>query len=487
MHGKILRYSISTGSGVVTNSSKKIFELRKESWHDTRFLPVVGMYVEFRCDTNGYSITNAKASYYQDFPPDSLIKEADFWKSNTDEELKQKEQDIRNQIVQKIFKETNYFTLKSIEPSSSVQDCLKEYFTQEFSAINTITNENDTNFNFKINYLHTKRFLLKAMDYLVFTDRVITLDTFANDLQTLNRLEYSYKNFIKHTNINIEKIYENSFLEMQYNYRGVLKAILSTREKILQLNNKIKNSIYETKQIKLKLENKKNDEKTLNIKLDNIRLIIAKSEEEVKILKRTLESLSKLEEAFKQQYFKVFEAVFKKFYELLINKTKEAMDICATRLDDKIWKLGMSSTAIKNMFFKHDINESYCTMTFLGQYLRRLDKNKLGENDKIVYDYYFDYKQAHEKKFLIFTTNQKIEIALKIQIMSISKNYSVVIIKREAEFYSSINTQKFELGYIDPFVNIDVRQLLDEARNSKYNENTKFTIVSKEQIAALKD
>lgn len=485
MHGKILRYSISTGSGVVTNSSKKIFELRKESWHDSRFLPVVGMFVEFRCDSNGYSITDAKASYYQDFPPGSLIKEIDFWKSNTDEELKQKEQDIRNQIAQKIFKETNYFTLKNIELSSSIQDCLKQYFSQEFSAINFIMNE--SNEKAKINYLQTKRFLLKAMDYLVFTDRNITMDTFVIDLQRLNQLEYSYKNFAKNININANKIYEESFLDMQYNYKGVVKAILGTKEKILQLNNKIRTSVYDIKQIRLKLENKKNDEKALNAKLENIRAIISRSEEEIKILQKTLENLTQLANDFKEEYFKLFEVTFKKIYELLTNKTIEAMNICATQLDDRIWKLGMNSTAIKNMFFKHDINDSYCTMTFLGQYLRRLDKNKLSDSEKAVYNYYYKYKQTHEKKFLIFTTNQKLEMSLKIQIMSISKDYSVVIVKKDGEFYANISREKFELGYIDPYVDADIKQLLFEARSSKYNENTKFTIVSKEQIASLKD
>ncbi|PAF48407.1 hypothetical protein BKH46_00390 [Helicobacter sp. 12S02634-8] len=487
MHGKIIRYSISIGSGVVTNASKKIFELRKESWHDTRFLPAVGMYVEFRCDSNGYSITDAKASNYQDFPPEALIKEIDFWKTDTDEELKQKEQDLQNQITQKIYKETNYATLRAIAASSSVQDCLKEYFAREFNTIKFILEDNDTQHSSKINYLSTKRFLLKAMDYLVFTDRNITMDTFASDLQKLNKLEYSYKNFTKNKNINFEKIYESCFLDLQYNYRGAIKAILSTKEKILQLNNKIKGSIYEIKQIKTKLENKKNDEKNLHTKLESIKLTIKKSEEEISALRQTLQNLTHLSEEFKREHFLTFKAVFKRFYELLINKTIEAMDICASSFDDKIWKLGMGSMAIKNMFFKHNINESYCAMTFLGQYLRRLDKNKLSENEKATYNYYYQYKQTHEKKFLIFTTNQKLEMALKIQIMSLSKNYSVMIVKKDGEFYTHINQQKFELGYIDPYVDADIKQLIEEAKSSKYNTDTRFAIVSKEQIATLKD
>ena len=56
MHGRISRYSMATGSGVVTNYSKKIFELRKEHWHDRKLLPAAGMYVEFRLDESGHIV-----------------------------------------------------------------------------------------------------------------------------------------------------------------------------------------------------------------------------------------------------------------------------------------------------------------------------------------------------------------------------------------------------------------------------------------------
>lgn len=487
MHGKILRYSISTGFGVITNHSKKIFEFRKESWHDNKFLPTAGLFVEFRCDNNSFVITDAKASYYQYFSSNSFIKEIDFWKSDNDEELKQKEQDMKNQIVQKIFKETNYFNLKVINPSTSIQDALEQYFAQEFSAIKFIMKESGANDSPIISFLHVKRFLFKAMDYLVFTDRGVTMDTFAEELQKLNRLEYFYKNFTKNVHININEIYESCFLAIQYDYRGVCRAILSTEERILQLNNKIKNSIFEVKQIKLKLENKKNDGKSLKIKLENIRTIIVKSEEEIKILKKTLTSLKYTAETFSKQYVRAFEIMFKKIYQLLISKTKEAMDVYATQLDDKIWKIGMNSTAIKNVFFGQNIDNSYCAMTFLGQYFKKLDKSKLINNDKITYDYYSKFKELYEKKFLIFTTNQKLEIMLKMQIMSISKTHSVIVVKKDGEFYANISRQKFELGYIDPHVDTDIKQLLEEVRRSKYNENTHFSIVSKEQIDMLKN
>ena len=50
MHGKIVRYLSNNGKGVVINSSKMLFEFTKETWHDKKVIPMVGMYVEFRCD-----------------------------------------------------------------------------------------------------------------------------------------------------------------------------------------------------------------------------------------------------------------------------------------------------------------------------------------------------------------------------------------------------------------------------------------------------
>lgn len=78
MHGKITRYTATTGSGVIMNASKKIFELKKDSWHDGRNRPAVGMYVEFRTNDGGIQVTDARASKYQSFPPDALIREIDF-------------------------------------------------------------------------------------------------------------------------------------------------------------------------------------------------------------------------------------------------------------------------------------------------------------------------------------------------------------------------------------------------------------------------
>ncbi|TLD96056.1 hypothetical protein LS71_007365 [Helicobacter jaachi] len=484
MHGKILRYSNQTKNGVVVNASKKIFELRNTSWHDQRMMPSAGMLVEFRLDDGGYVITDCKASRYQSFPEGGLIREIDFWRTNTDDELKSKEADAKAAIAKQIFAETNYLKLNSIQLSTPIPESIKEYFQEEFNALNSIAGMDDGEEpQKKINYIVIKPYLSKAIDYLVFNDRHITMDNFADDMQVLKKLEYSYRHFQTNTNLTPDKIYQECFLDVQYHYKGVLRAIETFNEKKLSLQNKIRVGSMELRSIKSKLDAKKGDPKALEERAIRTRAIITKAESDIKILSATIDRLKALSDNFKKENLVKFEEVFHKMYEILISKTKEAMDICATHIDNKLWHLGMSSLAIKNVFFKHNINSPFCAMTFLGNHVKMLDKGKLRDNEYAVYQYYNKYMSKNAKHFLIFTDNPNFGLDLKIKIMSASKFYNVVIYHKEIEYFSAVNRQAFELIYIDSELKFQTpASIIKIGKESKRNKNTNFALLSLAQI-----
>ncbi len=354
MHGKILRYSNQTKNGVIINANKKIFELRGKNWHDQRMMPSTGMLVEFRLDDDGNIVTSCKASKYQHFPEGGLLREIDFWRTNTDEELKSKESDAQGNIAKQIFEETDYYKLNSIELSTPIQDTIKNYFQAEFNALNSIEgmeseqNEPQT----RINYIILKPYLSKAIDFLVFNDRHVTIDNFADDLQILKKLEYSYKQFQVNTNLTADKIYQECFLDVQYHYKGVLRAIENFNEQKLSMQNKIRVGSMELRSIQSKIDAKKGDPQALEEKKKRTMNVIANAEADIKVITETFERLKSLSENFKKENLAKFESVFNKMYDLLVNKTKDAMDVCATHIDNKLWKLGMASLAIKNVFFK---------------------------------------------------------------------------------------------------------------------------------------
>lgn len=489
MHGKILRYSATTGSGVIMNASKKIFELRKESWHDNRNRPCVGMYVEFRTGENGHVITDARASKYQEFLPDAVIREIDFWRSKTDEELKIKESEARMQAAQKIYAQTNYLKISSLEVNTSIQICIKEFFARELKSIEFLKEVDTSTLVPVLNYTICKRYLDKALDYLIFTDRKLNMDLFAEYQQRLSTLEYSYLFFTNNT-LNTAKVFEEAFLEFQYSFKGAIRAMGGLKDRILQLENKVRVNAQELRVLRSRIDAKKGDEKELQEKISKIRTVTDKAHNEIKILTNGAKNLEDLIKEFSEKNLKIFQAVFNKTIDMLKNKIREAMNVCATQLDNKIWELGMSSISIRNVFFKHDINEPYCMMTFLGQTIKKLDKSKIAAaNEKVTYKYYYNHQEKYVKKYLIFTNLPKVEMTVKIQIMAASKNNNVIIAKKDSQFFAAINKEKFEAIYIDPtqLDNETLIQARNDARDSKYNSQSKLFVIPKEQVQNMKE
>lgn len=476
MHGKILRYAISTGNGVVTNYSKKIFELKKDAWHDNHMLPTAGLYVEFRTRNDGYVIQSARASAWQEFPPGSAIREVDFWKSDTDEELFSMELDARNKITTKIYKETNYYALKSIEPVNTVAECVNLYFKKKYSDINAISGTikaKDPIFK----YAMIKQFLNKALDYLIFNDRKVSLDTFNDLLQDIKKLDYHMDNFQKNVNLNMEHLYEEVFLDWQYNYKGAQKAVGSMREKILQLESKIRGYTSDIKNFRNKMEQKPKERSTFEEKLQRAKELLSNTEEErvqtIEVLKR----LTSLTEGFFKSNFKEFEILFKQSYNDMMALTAKTLDGITTQLDDEIWKVAMKSISIKNAFFKHGMNEPFCAMTFMGQYFNKLNVSMISSIQKPTYNYYSKYKKQWGKNFIVFSNNRDLQLQIQLQTMSISKHYSVYTARKEAEYFTLLHKMKFEICYIDVEAETSVKTIVADTRKVKANAAAKVQFI----------
>ena len=115
----------------------------------------------------------------------------------------------------------------------------------------------------------------------------------------------------------------------------------------------------ELRSIQAKLDAKKGDPKALEAKKVEIAKIVSKAKNDTKSIDMLIDKLKTMSEAFVKDNFATFEVVFTKIYQVLVDKTKEALDICGTKLNDKVWSLGMASQAIKNVFFRKHICHAY--------------------------------------------------------------------------------------------------------------------------------
>lgn len=470
---------------MVSDINKKIFELRANSWHDPRMMPAVGMFVEFRCaDEGGYTIVDCRASSYQSFPEGSLVREIDFWRTNTDDELRQKESDAKAAIAKEIFAKTNYAKLEGIEVSTDAQACIREHFRDEFNAIGFLdkikseaSGDSCSLEDRPLNYLIVKPFLNKAVDYLVYNDKHASMDSFAEELQIIKQLEYSHNAFKVNVNINIDKIYRETFLDSQHHYKGVLRAIDTFKEKKLQIDNKIRVCNMEVRSLQSKIDAKKGDINVLQARQTEVQNIIKKTQADSDTINALMEKLKAMCDNFVKDNYKAFEVVFNKMYHILITKTKEALDICGTRLDDKAWRLAMESTSIKNTFFRQNVNTPFCAMTFVKHHAERLDKGKMGNNESVVYNYYKQYEKTY-KNYAIFTENEHFEVELKVKILALAKNTCVYVFQKEIECFSAMNRLRFEFCFIDAELRLtEPRAAAKAVLTSRLNANTKFALL----------
>lgn len=479
MHGKIVRYLSSNGKGAVINLSRKLFEFTKETWHDKKVIPAVDMFVEFRCNEAG-QITDCKASKFQDFGSSSMISESEFWHHDTDEQLETLLSNKRDLTIQKIYKTTNYQTLKTIPIDIKPMEALKIYFQQEFSAIAFLNDLHLPKDKDLYDYTHLKRFSTKTLDNLLYSDKTIPKDDFIEELGIMTRLESAYSDLMRYQNINIDSAFKENFLSQQCHYQALIVAINNAKDTINLCQKRINalksDTLLLERRIQAKVDLEKNSQK-----LQKVQSELSKMVESERYNSNLCKQLLQLKTHFEEHYHKVFTNLYKKTHERIYKKIKSGLDICITILNDKIYHKILKSVSLQKSFFKNPENDRVPTMLyFIEQYLEHLNKDRLNELDTRLYHYINKIKKKDRKYFLIVTTSKQESTNLKLKILCENELYSVKTAYKRTLYFSLINEIAFEKIYIDS-MNIweSPETLIEEAKSFKINANTPFEILSK--------
>ncbi|MCI5969513.1 hypothetical protein [Helicobacter sp.] len=477
MHGRIVRYLNSNGKGVVINASKMLFDFNKETWHDKKVMPMVGMYVEFRCN-EAHQITDCKVSKFQEFGGNTMVSEADFWRYDTDEELLTLQSNARDAIVQKIYKSTDYTKIKEIPLTIKLVETIKNYFHQEFLAISFLNDLPVFEEEIFFDYTHLKRFGMKALDHLLFNDKTIAKDDFIEELSVMTRLDSAFSDFSRYNNANLQQIFQDSFLSKQCHYQALVVAVNNTKDS----QNLTQKRINTLKGDILLLERRIQS----NVELD-------KSTQKLNKLKKDLEEMLKAEkyygglfthlmgmkEKFDAFYLKSFSELYQKIYIRIFKKVKSGLDICITILDNKIYHKVTKSVAFSKNFFKTPENDRIPNIIyFVEQYMEHLNKDRLNEKDALVYRYVNRVCKKHRKYFLVISTNEKRATEIKLKILEQNKFNVVKTAYKNTIYFTMVNEIHFDCIYIDP-ENVwkSPNEFIREIKALKANENTKFSIL----------
>lgn len=480
MHGKITYFSSQNGLGTITNKHKRVFELKKKNWHDPKTIPSSGMYVVFRYDERE-GVTDCKASYCQSFENNLFLKESDFWDSEDDEMLKDIEERRQEELVLLEMGKIDLKKLKIIKPNRSLTNCLQNYFQVQIDAINKNSPKDEEKKNEvkRLDYFLIKRFIDKALNQLLYFDKRITMDDFAKIRQKLVELEYLYTSFSKQPPIDDAILLDEVFLKYQVTYLAIAKKLQGAKEELLVVENRIKSIESEITALQGKIAQAKEGRDELVQKLNK-----RKSDEQDNIRRADLiRGVVTKVEKFCNNFLDFHKQEIPKIYNETKGKIKDELryiiDRLAYDLDYMIWKRAMSSDSIEGTFYKQDIDGSFCSMTFLRYYLKRLDKTKMQQHDKILYGMMQNFEKNQARRFAIVTEHFSVAKKLKLYTLGANKDYCVTIVNRPVEFLTLARSSSYDVVLVDKdSKGINPVELIVKCKKTSLNPAIKFILFS---------
>lgn len=475
MHGRIVQYSHTTGSGIIINNHKKLFDFKLINWHDKTRIPEINLLVEFKCDDDNLSVISVKSSHYQEFGKDSIIKEADFWRTLSDDELEKLEFGVFEDLITKVCKETNYEILSDIKPSISIENFIEYHFEAENHIIQ-IALKLPTNGYELLDYRILTRFLMRTLDSLIYTEKRITKDTFSAYLEIYSKLQYFVTPFYKNSQ-NATKIYE-IFLSQQLYFTAAKRKLINVKDDLLRVENKLhttKSQVFSNEQ-KLSGSNNKHQNEVRE-RLEKLKAQLKELNESKIHLTKLKEKLEGMIKTFKERYEANFAKQFDIVREKIFEQIKLALNTTITSLDNKMWDLGMKSDPIKNHYFKLDTNYSFCILAFVLQYIKMLDTTKLSDNDKILHSYIARYRERNTKNILIVSSDDKLKNKMKIKLFSAYKDFLITTTEKKMEYEIIIANQRFDFVIIDnELEDCNAIEMVIFGKSKKHNKNAKFII-----------
>ena len=446
MHGKIMVYIDATERGTVMDLKKSFYDFNAQSWHDKRSIPSVGVFVEFVADATN-RITSIKPSKYQEFKDGDFVSENDFWRTESDQELDNVAQAKRAEYVTQIYRTTDFNTLDHIPLATTIPEAINRYFKNEMTAVTNLKNSMDTLEKkppLILNYFILKKFLIKALDTLIYMDTSVNQSEFSDIKNTTTRLEASYTDMRdRQKNINIERIFNEMFLSEQVYFQALATAIESQKNRMKTAQLQIRSARME---VNFEQQKPKPDKEKIAARQEKM----ARLTEEITQFSQSIERLEKSKNDFQKRHLETFERAFKITRERLFQKIGSSLDVCATLMDMKIFASALGSSGIRNSYFsKENIFNSFSTVSFAELYLSRLDKYQLNEADQKLNSYVQNVIKQHRKKFLIVSADSELVTDLKIKIFEMGEYYLVKSAMKETNYQQLMRDESFDLVYID--------------------------------------
>ncbi|TLD85594.1 hypothetical protein [Helicobacter sp. MIT 05-5294] len=289
-----------------------------------------------------------------------------------------------------------------IHQTKSIKDCIYDYFGGTENLIKRY--EKEIKSNKDLDFLRIKRFLFTAYNDLFELDSTIPNMALSNLKSELGKLDKEYESFIKKSSYPPQYSYEKIFLARQIEF-------VKNEELIQTTQSIIKSAAIQQASMGQALKNMENQFAARNDTgsasylqaQNNLKSFRKRYVDLLHYLSQQKEKLAKITKAGEEFSDKFFEPFLKNYLPLTKELKQDFIKLLNAKafdLDRLLWQRAKRSLSVRRFFIEAGITGTYSSKTFLKYFLRSLDRNKIRNETKGLFDL-LKYLEAFSKKNIL--------------------------------------------------------------------------------------
>ncbi|KPH54340.1 hypothetical protein [Helicobacter pullorum] len=316
--------------------------------------------------------------------------EVEFELSNTKEVLFVKPKSI--------FANENF----TIQQTKSIKDCIYDYFGGVENLIKRYQKAIQS--NKELDFLRIKRFLFTAYNDLFELDSTIPNLALSNLKSELASLDNAFESFSKKASYPPQYSYEKIFLSKQIQYTKNQELIQTTHSIIKSASIQQASMGKTLKEMEERFANRRDlnspDYLQTQTSLKSFRKRYVDLLHYLSSQKEKLAKITKAGEQFEEQFYEPFLKSYLPFSKELKNDFIKILNSKAYELDCLLWQRAKQSLSVRRFFIEAGITGTYSSKTFLKYFLKSLDRTKIRQETKSLFDL-LKYLETFSKKNIL--------------------------------------------------------------------------------------
>jgi len=376
MVGTIIFYNLDNGSGLILSEEKDKYKFDITMWNDLDNLPSIGLKIEATLEDE-----NIK----------SIVKYV----------KKEKNSNIDNSIdeVKEILEDSNYdseilnakldpdlYSTKTV-PKNFIDTTMKNFFSPLRETVDKYKNYELNSKKESLDYFKIKRFLFTAYNNLLELDSSLangSLTEVYQNIQNINSIHDVYKKSYMYPKIAFSTIF------LRYTrYKEAKKRLKKNISNMQNIESTLPAMEFEIKQKASELNSlKKDGDNSIAIQenIKHLKSLYVDAIDKIGNLREENEILLPITDEYFELFFEKFSEQFISSYEKNIQNLISILNSMAFLFDRLMWDKASHSKVIKKHFEESNIPYPYSSLTFLRYYLKTLNKSKLSEENKKLFE-----------------------------------------------------------------------------------------------------